>query len=150
MIEVEWKDQIAPRVRLAHAVAYVDHDPRFVFEVCFGAHFFEVDARLPIAHRFSYGRFEQAQELKAAGREYHALGFAAEIGPHYALAQVGQQQDFERLLDVLIAVNVSEAARRVRQYGEAPPVPTIFELIFRLFRCQPKSTVPVATTVPIV
>ena len=80
----------------------------------------EIDARLEVAHGRAHAGFEQPQVADAARREYEPLRIGPEGRPHHAIAERGQQQDVQRLLDVLVARRVPEAARGIGQDREAP------------------------------
>jgi len=86
----------------------------------FGADLFQINTRLPIAHGFTDGRFEQAQVLKTSRREDQTLRLASEVRTHHTLAQTGQQQNLQRLLDIFIAIYKTETAGRIGQNREPP------------------------------
>src|SRR4051812_7904003 len=93
---------------------------RRVDRISLGIDRLHLHPRLPVHDRVAHRGLQKAEELLAARREHQLWRLRAEIRPHDAFAQRRLQQDGERLLDIVIAADVAEAAGRVGPYREPP------------------------------
>src|SRR5262249_18437798 len=100
-----------------------------------GAHVVELDARFPVTHGLAHRALDLAQEVLAARREHQTARGAAEVRAHHALAAIGLQEDAQRLLDILLAANITQAAGRIGLYGEAPAVTDDVTAHVRSYAC---------------
>ena len=80
----------------------------------------ERDARLPVDQRAAHDALDRAMGRRRVGLEQEIAQAAAELGQHRPLAALGQQNDLDRLLDVVLVGGVAQAtADRLHREGPA-------------------------------